>query len=118
MDSEQQPLDDHLGDFANTHRAWALADWTTTRMRSFEVDCNWKLFLEIFNEYHHLPLVHPHSISGAYLEPDACDAVAGACTTQFGETKDSGALLEENRGDALPPAPGHGGRRLRGTRYT
>lgn len=118
LDSEQQPLDDHLGDFAKTHRAWALADWATTRVRSFEVDCNWKLFLEIFNEYYHLPLVHPRSISGAYLEPDACDAAAGAYTTQFGETKGSGALLEENRGDALPPAPHLGGRNLRGTRYT
>jgi len=118
LDDEQQSLDDYLGDFRKTHRAWALGDWVTTRTRAFEVDCNWKLFLEIFNEYYHLPRVHPHSIAAAYSEPDACDAVTGAYTTQFGETEGSAALLEDNRGDALPPAPGLRGRNLRGARYT
>jgi len=118
LDAEQQALAEYLGDFRETHRAWALGDWVTTRTRAFEVDCNWKLFLEVFNEYYHLPQVHPHSIAGVYLEPDACDAVVGAYTTQFGETAGSAALLEESRGDALPPAPGLGGRDLRGARYT
>ena len=122
MDPEQRKLDDWLGDFTEVHHPWALADWTTTRVREFEVDCNWKLFLEVFNEYYHLPCVHPHSIADTYLEPEPCDAVMGEYTTQFGVTTGSAALLKEdranNRDHALPPAPHLCGRDLTGTRYT
>jgi len=34
----------------------------TTRRRSLTVDCNWKAFLDVFNEYYHLPFVHPDSL--------------------------------------------------------
>ena len=118
LDPEQRGLEDWLGDFAGVHRPWALGEWATTRVREFEVDCNWKLFMEIFNEYYHLPCVHPHSIADAYLEPAQCDAVMGEYTTQFGVTKGSGGLLEAHRHQGLPPAPNLRGRNLNGTRYT
>ena len=118
LDPEQRELEDWLGDFTSVHRPWALGEWVTTRVREFEVDCNWKLFMEIFNEYYHLPWVHPHSIADAYLEPEPCDAVIGEYTTQFGVTKGSGGLLEAHRDQGLPPAPSLRGRNLNGTRYT
>ena len=118
LDPEQCELEDWLGDFAEVHHPWALDEWVSTRVREFEVDCNWKLFLEVFNEYYHLPCVHPHSIADTYLDPEPCDAVMGEYTTQFGITEGSGGLLEESRDQALPPAPHLSGRNLSGTRYT
>lgn len=118
LDPEQLALDHWLGDFAEVHHPWALGEWVTTQVREFKVDCNWKLFLEVFNEYYHLPHVHPHSLADTYLEPDPCDAVMGEYTTQFGVTQGSGGLLEEHRAHTLPPAAHLCGRNLRGTRYT
>ena len=118
LDPEQRELADWLGDFSEVHRPWALGEWVTARVREFEADCNWKLFIEIFNEYYHQPCVHPQSIADAYLEPEPCDAVMGEYTTQFGVTHGSGGLLKEHRDRGLPPAPGLCGRNLNGTRYT
>jgi phenylpropionate dioxygenase-like ring-hydroxylating dioxygenase large terminal subunit len=111
-------IDDWLGDFENLHRAWNLEQWRSTRVREFDVDCNWKTFIEVFNEYYHLPMVHPDSISWLYPEPDAADATSGQYTTQFGATEGAAALLEQAQQFALPAAPGLHGREAMGTRYT
>jgi phenylpropionate dioxygenase-like ring-hydroxylating dioxygenase large terminal subunit len=111
-------IDDWLGDFADFHGTWNLAQWRTTRVRDFEVECNWKSFIEVFNEYYHLPMVHPESISRLYPEPDAADETSGQYTTQFGATEGAAALLEHSQQFALPTAPGLHGREVMGTRYT
>ena len=111
-------IDDWLGDFDDFHQPWDLPRWRTTRVREFEVDCNWKTFIEVFNEYYHLPMVHPDSISWLYPEPDAADQTSGQYTTQFGATQGAAALLEQSQQFALPSAPGLQGREAKGTRYT
>jgi phenylpropionate dioxygenase-like ring-hydroxylating dioxygenase large terminal subunit len=117
--SDQAPtIDDWLGDFTALHRPWSLQQWRSARQRQFEVDCNWKAFIEVFNEYYHLPMVHPDSISWLYPEPDAVDSTSGAYTTQFGATEGAAALLEQAQQFALPSAPGLQGREAMGTRYT
>ena len=118
LDPKQRGLEDWLGDFPEVHHPWALEELVTTRVREFEADCNWKLFIEVFNEYYHLPCVHPGSIADTYLEPDPTDSVMGEYTTQFGATHGSAALLERDRAQALPPAARLSGRNLSGTRYT
>ena len=112
------PIDDWLTDFDTHHHPWRLDDWVTTRVREFDVDCNWKTFLEVFNEYYHLPMVHPDSIDWLYPEPDAVDAVRGQFSTQFGATEGTAALMRESQQHALPVAPGLEGRLARGTRYS
>lgn len=47
-------LDAALGDFAAVHAPWPLESLVTSRRRTLEVDCNWKAFLEVFNEHYHL----------------------------------------------------------------
>ena len=83
-----------------------------------EVECNWKTFIEVFNEYYHLPMVHPDSISWLYPEPDPVDEVSGQFTTQFGPTEGAAALMANTQKFALPVAPGLEGREASGTRYT
>jgi len=117
---EDQPpaIAEWLGDFDAFHQPWGISHWKTTRVREFEVDCNWKTFIEVFNEYYHLPMVHPDSINWLYPEPDAADAVSGQYTTQFGATEGAAALMEDTQQYALPTAQGLQGREARGTRYT
>ncbi|MCP4981872.1 MAG: aromatic ring-hydroxylating dioxygenase subunit alpha [Gammaproteobacteria bacterium] len=117
---EEQPprLDDWLAEFASFHQPWNLEQWHTTRVREFEANCNWKTFIEVFNEYYHLPMVHPDSINWLYPEPDAVDEVSGQFTTQFGATEGVAALMEDTQQYALPVAMGLQERESMGTRYT
>lgn len=118
LDQATGPLDDHLGDFLDLHAPWPLAKLQTVRRRALEVDCNWKMFLEVFNEYYHLPFVHPDSIDSIYAAPDPADQVTGAFATQFGRTEGTGALLETAQDSALPDMPGLTGQATQGARYT
>ena len=118
LDPEPPPLSEWLGDVDAFHRAWPLASLRTGRRREFEVGCNWKTFCEVFNEYYHLPYVHPDSIDATYLAPDDADKTNGHYATQFGATTSTGALLEGDKGDALPDMPGLAGREATGARYT
>ncbi|MEM8704924.1 MAG: aromatic ring-hydroxylating dioxygenase subunit alpha [Actinomycetota bacterium] len=118
LEADPQPIDEAFAGFPELHAPWPLADLVTHRRREFTVDCNWKLFAEVFNEYYHLPYVHPDSIADAYPEPDPRDDAPGAFATQFGETSSTASLLEDARGGALPLMPGLTGREAAGVRYT
>lgn len=111
-------LDEHLGMFADIHAAWPLQSLKTVRRQEIEVDCNWKLFLDVFNEYYHLPFVHADSIDSVYANPNAADDVIGAFATQFGATDGTGGLLAADQDKALPDIPGLAGEATRGARYT
>ena len=111
-------LDDYLAEFSEIHAPWPMDVLVSKRRIELEVDCNWKMFLEVFNEYYHLPFVHPDSIDSVYGIPDKADNVSGAFATQFGATEGTGGLLEDSQHNALPDMPGLKGQATRGVRYT
>jgi phenylpropionate dioxygenase-like ring-hydroxylating dioxygenase large terminal subunit len=102
LEASPSSIDDWLGDFGVIHARWDLASLVTTRRREFTVDCNWKEFAEVFNEYYHLPYVHPGSIDDTYNDPDEPEEVVGAWATHSGTTKGTGGLLEADQAKALP----------------
>ena len=112
------PLSGQLADFESLHAAWPLDALVTTRRRLFDVACNWKAFLDVFNEYYHLPAVHPRSIDGLFDEPDPSDQPRGAFASQFGVTIGTSSLLKQQQDAVLPKMPGLTGRAASGTRYT
>jgi phenylpropionate dioxygenase-like ring-hydroxylating dioxygenase large terminal subunit len=118
LDGRAPDLDEWLGDFSDLHAPWRLGGIVTARRREFEVACNWKLFLEVFNEYYHLRFVHPDSIGGIYEAPDAPEAVSGHYATQFGTHDGVSGLLGGDQDKAMPTMEGLEGRNRRGTRYT
>ncbi len=118
FDDDPPLIDAWLTEFDGYHQSWNLERWKSTRVREFEVQCNWKTFIEVFNEYYHLPMVHPDSINWLYPEPDAVDEVSGQFTTQFGATEGAAALMADTQQYALPAASGLAGREAVGTRYT
>ncbi len=118
LDAAGRALDDHLAGFADIHAPWPLDGLVSVRRQEIEVSCNWKAFIEVFNEYYHLPFVHPDTVDSLYCPPDAPDEVAGNFATQFGATEGTGGLLEDKQDSALPPIPGLTGRAASGARYT
>lgn len=118
LNPDAPDLDAVIGDFANTHAPWPLESLVTTRRQVTEVACNWKAFIEVFNEYYHLPFVHPDSIDDVYAPPELGDNVTGAYATQFGATIGTGGLLQTEQDKALPQMPGLKGREAAGVRYT
>ena len=115
---EPPDFSSHIGDFDQYHSPWPLADLKSTRRQSFEVACNWKLFLDVFNEYYHLQYVHPDSINGLYNKPEPGDVTIGNYATQFGITEGTGGLLEDQQEYALPEIPDLEGQAAMGTRYS
>lgn len=118
LDDRAEPLESWLGDFSALHAAWDLGDFVSARRRVIEVDCNWKLYLEVFNEYYHLKRVHAETIADVFHAPDPPEAATGNYLTQFGAHDVSSGLLEGQRDLTMPslaaPAAGH----RPGTRYT
>ena len=111
-------IDTWLGDFSQLHAPWPVESLVTSRRREFTVDCNWKAFAEVFNEYYHLPYVHSASIDNIYNDPDDPEDVNGSYATHFGTTKGTGGLLEDDQDDALPVIEGLTGRPSQGVRYS
>ncbi len=118
LEEDPEPLGSWLDDFSDLHRRWSLEDLALGATRTFDVKCNWKLFMEVFNEYYHLPYVHPDSISQHYCEPDPPDPVFGQFTSQFGITRSNPGLLDENQDEAFPVMELLEGQERSGTRYT
>ena len=118
LDDGTPPIDEWLGAFDDLHSPWRLDELVTTRRRELEVACNWKLFLEVFNESYHLEFVHAATFGGIYLEPELPDAVGGCVQSSFSPTAGTGGLKADEQAHVLPPMPGLGPRERAGTRYT
>ncbi|MBO68982.1 MAG: (2Fe-2S)-binding protein [Acidiferrobacteraceae bacterium] len=112
-------IDKSLGDFERLHLPWSLSDLITAHRSEFEIRCNWKAFLEVFNEYYHIQKVHPRTVGMLYETPDPPENVQGNFTTQFGLHKNVGSVgILDDGTEPLPVMPGLRGRELLGTRYS
>ena len=118
MNPHTAPLEAWLGNFDAHHTGWPLESLVTTRCRELEIDCNWKLFLEVFNESYHLDYVHADTFGGIYQEPDPPDTMTGAVHSQFSPTIGTGGLKKDEQDQALPTMPGLSARNREGSRYT
>lgn len=118
LSQDRPDLEHALGDFSTIHAPWPIETLVSKRRRHFEVACNWKTFIEVFNEYYHLPFVHPDSIDDVYRTPDPADSVKGAFASQFGETIGTGGLLQTTQQKPLPLMPKLSGREAAGVRYS
>ena len=116
LEAEPPSIDEWMGDFGELHTPWSLAELKLAHRREFVVDCNWKPFVEVFNEYYHLPYVHPVSLDGNYDDPDDPDVTTGAYASHFGTTQGTGGLLEKDWDKVLPRIPGLSGHPATGTR--
>jgi choline monooxygenase len=61
LDAEVPPLADYLGDIVKeTNRFGAdLSDYRFVYRRDYVIDCNWKTYVDNYQEGYHIPLAHP-----------------------------------------------------------
>ena len=118
FDPQAPEIDQWIGNFEELHKDWPLADMVLTRSWTREFAFDWKGFIDVFNEYYHLPYVHRDSIDGVYNDPDPSDATTGHFATQYGSTEGTGGLLEYQQEHALPNMPGLSEKAENGVRYT
>lgn len=118
FDKNPCDIDAWLGDFCDVHAPWSMDSLVLTRRVEFEVHCNWKGFLEVFNEYYHLPFVHPNSIDSVYAHPEPHDEVTGCYASQFGRTEGTGGLMQSMQAHALPAMETIQKLGIQGARYT
>ncbi len=118
LDKNAPDLETQVGDLAKLHSPWPMDTLVPTRSYKFEVQCNWKTFLDVFNEYYHLPYVHPDSINSVYAPPAPANIVTGAYASQYGETDGTGGLLVNQQDFALPNMAGLDPTVANGVRYT
>ena len=62
FDDEAEGLLDYLGDAPEVLKSYNCADLVCARIKTHEVDCNWKIHIENAMEDYHLPNVHGVSI--------------------------------------------------------
>ena len=115
---EAEAIDICLGEFSAIHAPWKFDEMVSHKRHEFSVNCNWKAFLDVFNEYYHLPYIHPSTINEAYQEPEAAITMQGNFASQFGSTEGSGGLLEETQKYTLPATNGMDEKQANGVRYT
>jgi phenylpropionate dioxygenase-like ring-hydroxylating dioxygenase large terminal subunit len=118
FDENAPDIDPWLGNFEALHSDWPLAELVQTRSWTRTFNFNWKAFLDVFNEYYHLPYVHRDSIDAVYDDPAAGNVTTGAFASQFGATQGTGGLLTDQQEHALPAMPGLKGLATSGVRYT
>ena len=59
LDEDTVPLDEWLGDLPERMAGYDLESWTLRESQELQIDANWKLISENFQEYYHLAWVHP-----------------------------------------------------------
>ncbi len=59
LDPDVAPIEDWLGDLPERLVGYGLDSWDVAEQMEVEIEANWKLITENFQEYYHLPWVHP-----------------------------------------------------------
>ncbi len=59
LDADTPPLDEWLGDLPERSAGYGLDNWWLHEGQSLDIEANWKLISENFQEYYHLTWVHP-----------------------------------------------------------
>lgn len=59
LNKEAAPLTDYLGIFPEHFNCYHFEDWALVMDKTVEVECNWKVACDNFNEMYHVRSVHP-----------------------------------------------------------
>ncbi len=113
-----ETLDQHLGAFVETLASHRLEDMVCARKVVYEMEANWKCFVENYIDGYHIPYVHKDSL--ARWKPDAYREVdpRGQEKIVFAEHDGSQLLLPFPGYDGFPPMPQIEADKKRGTLFT
>jgi choline monooxygenase len=101
FDKNPEPLKKHLGDLPEKLAPYRLENMALARRKSFQMDCNWKLFVENAKESYHIGTVHRATIN-QYASAKAAgywvEKATGDYVVTFAQHEGSMALLKGARG--------------------
>ncbi|MDE0044486.1 MAG: aromatic ring-hydroxylating dioxygenase subunit alpha [bacterium] len=115
FDSEAEPLESWLGDLPQILAPYDLDAMVTTRRVTYDLDCNWKVYVENAMESYHVPTVHQQTIQKQKRDHNPPIPAHGQYCGLFTRHKGSRALLEGMKG--FPHIPTLEGRSAEGTHY-
>lgn len=114
FDPAAESLRDYLGDLPERLASHDMGEMVCVRRREYELDCNWKLYLENAMEEYHTPTVHKLSIGAQVtVREDA----RGAWDGMFMPAEKTIAVLSEDIASAFPPIPGLDAKAAHGTYF-
>ena len=118
FDKNPEPLKKHLGDLPEKLAPYRLENMALARRKAFEMDCNWKLFVENAKESYHIGTVHRATIN-QYASAKAAgywvEKATGDYVVTFAQHEGSMALLKGAKG--FPVIESLEGRREAGGTY-
>ena len=118
FDKNPEPLKKHLGDLPEKLAPYRLENMALARRKAFEMDCNWKLFVENAKESYHIGTVHRATIN-QYASAKAAgywvEKATGDYVVTFAQHEGSMALLKGAKG--FPTIESLEGRREAGGTY-
>ena len=118
FDDASGPLSDALGDLPQKLAPYGLDDMALVRRKTYDMACNWKLFVENAKESYHIGTVHRATID-KYASAKAAgywvEEPTGEYVVTFAQHEGSMALLKGAKG--FPPIEGLAGRREAGGTY-
>ena len=118
FDKNPKPLKRHLGDLPEKLAPYRLENMALARRKSFQMDCNWKLFVENAKESYHIGTVHRATIN-QYASAKAAgywvEKATGDYVVTFAQHEGSMALLKGAKG--FPTIESLEGRREAGGTY-
>ena len=118
FDKEAEPLEAFLGNLPQAFASYKFEDMVCTRLKEYEVACNWKIYVENAMEAFHVPHVHRASINrqrGSVQNDRTFDSTKGNWVVMHKEHEGSRAILLGDEGfDRIASLEGKAGR---GTYY-
>jgi phenylpropionate dioxygenase-like ring-hydroxylating dioxygenase large terminal subunit len=113
-----ETLEQHLGAFVDALASHRLEDMRCARKVVYEMDANWKCFVENYIDSYHIPYVHKESLSQWKADRYVPVPARGQERVVFAEHDGSQLLLPFPGFDGFPPMPGIDADKKRGTFFT
>ncbi len=111
-------LAEHLGDLPERLASHRLEDMVCVRRKVYDLDANWKCFVENYSDGYHIPTVHKDSLARWKSTADYPEAdPRGSFTAHFVEHEGSQLLLPFPGYEGFPPMPQIRPERKKGTYF-
>ena len=112
--NDVMPLEEHLGDMTEQYASYRFADMLCVRRRSYDLKCNWKLYIENAMEDYHTATVHKDSIGNQDCDPVSTKGQWAAIHLEAADT--IAVLTEDNT--TLPHIENLSGLAAKGTYFS
>jgi Rieske 2Fe-2S family protein len=117
LDGQGDPINSHLGNLDTIVGEYGIADLATAHRQAYEVEANWKLLAENYNECYHCTSIHPALCEVTPVSSGTDLAPTGLWCGGTMDLKPHAATMSLDGSTPQPPLRGVAGERLRQVVY-